>query len=125
VYPGKFARTKADQPCFIMADSGEIVTYGEYEARTNRLAHLLRFLNRAATALAVLANDSPLLARAVAEPDRTKAAEHLFLAILNRLPTANETKSMQAAQVPAKERRDYWRDVIWALVNSSEFVLQH
>ena len=25
-----------------MASSGEVVTYGEYEARTNRLAHLLR-----------------------------------------------------------------------------------
>ena len=42
MYPGKHAFEKADQPCFIMAGSGEVVTYGEYEARTNRLAHLLR-----------------------------------------------------------------------------------
>ncbi len=42
MYPGKHAHEKAEQPCFIMAGSGETVTYGEYEARTNRLAHLLR-----------------------------------------------------------------------------------
>ncbi len=42
MYPGIYARQRANQPCFIMAASGETVTYGEYEARTNRLAHLLR-----------------------------------------------------------------------------------
>ena len=42
MYPGTYATTKADQPCFIMATSGEVVTYGEFESRTNRLAHLLR-----------------------------------------------------------------------------------
>ncbi|MEX2480267.1 MAG: AMP-binding protein [Gammaproteobacteria bacterium] len=44
MYPGKHAVEKADRPCFIMAGSGEVVTYAEYEARTNRLAHLLRGL---------------------------------------------------------------------------------
>src|SRR3954454_18267457 len=42
MYPGKYATERADQPCFVMATSGEVVTYGEYERRTNRLAHLLR-----------------------------------------------------------------------------------
>jgi len=42
MYPGKQAKTRADQPAFIMADSGEAVTYGELEARSNRIAHLLR-----------------------------------------------------------------------------------
>jgi long-chain acyl-CoA synthetase len=42
MYPGKYAIERADEPCFIMATSGEVVTYGEYERRTNRLAHLLR-----------------------------------------------------------------------------------
>ena len=40
--PGEVRHHAADQPAFIMATSGEVVTYGEYEARTNRLAHLLR-----------------------------------------------------------------------------------
>ncbi|MBL8385002.1 MAG: AMP-binding protein [Burkholderiales bacterium] len=42
MYPGKHATLTPDKPAFIMAESGETVTYGEYEARTNRLAHLLR-----------------------------------------------------------------------------------
>src|ERR1700722_4130064 len=42
MYPGEQAKTRADQPALIMAGTGEIVTYGELEARTNRLAHFMR-----------------------------------------------------------------------------------
>jgi long-chain acyl-CoA synthetase len=42
MYAGRHARERAGQAAFIMAGSGETVTYSEYEARTNRLAHLLR-----------------------------------------------------------------------------------
>ena len=42
MYPGKHAVERAAQPAFIMAGTGEAVSYAEYEARTNRLAHLLR-----------------------------------------------------------------------------------
>ena len=42
MYPGTHAQSRANQPAFIMAGSGETVTYAELEARTNRLAHFLR-----------------------------------------------------------------------------------
>ena len=42
MYPGVFARTQPDHPAFIMAGTGEVVTYAQLEARGNRLAHLLR-----------------------------------------------------------------------------------
>ena len=42
MYPGKFAEHNPDKPAFIMAESGEVVTYRDYEARCNKLAHLLR-----------------------------------------------------------------------------------
>jgi long-chain acyl-CoA synthetase len=42
MYAGRHARERADQPAFIMAASGEAVSYAEFDARTNRLAHLLR-----------------------------------------------------------------------------------
>jgi len=42
MYPGVYAASKADQPAVIMASSGETITYGELEARQNRLAHFLR-----------------------------------------------------------------------------------
>ena len=42
MYPGKYAAQNPDRPAFIMASTGETVTYKEYEARTNQLAHFLR-----------------------------------------------------------------------------------
>src|ERR1700745_1800882 len=44
MYTGKHAHLRPLQPAFIMANSGEAVTYAELEARSNRLAHLLRKL---------------------------------------------------------------------------------
>lgn len=42
MYPGKYAQQNPDRPAFIMAGTGETVSYRDYEARTNQLAHLLR-----------------------------------------------------------------------------------
>ena len=42
MYPGVHAEQRADQPAIVMAGSGEVVTYRQYEERSNRMAHLLR-----------------------------------------------------------------------------------
>lgn len=42
MYPGRYATLHPDRPAFVMASTGESVTYREFEARANRLAHLLR-----------------------------------------------------------------------------------
>ena len=42
MYPGRYAKARADQPAIVMARSGETIVYREFEARANRLAHLLR-----------------------------------------------------------------------------------
>jgi long-chain acyl-CoA synthetase len=42
MYSGQHAATRAGQAAVIMAATGETITYGELEARSNRLAHLLR-----------------------------------------------------------------------------------
>ncbi len=42
MYLAQHAIERPDQPCFIMARSGEVVTQRQYEARCNQLAHLLR-----------------------------------------------------------------------------------
>ena len=47
MYTGEHAKLRPQQPAFIMAASGETVTYGELEARGNRLAHLFRRLGLA------------------------------------------------------------------------------
>jgi long-chain acyl-CoA synthetase len=42
MYTGKQVHLRPLQPAFIMANSGDAVTYAELEARSNRLAHLFR-----------------------------------------------------------------------------------
>ena len=42
MFPGFHARMRPDHPAVVMAGSGEVVTYRELDARSNRLAHLWR-----------------------------------------------------------------------------------
>jgi len=42
MYPNESARQNPERPCIVMAATGETITYGELDARANRLAHLLR-----------------------------------------------------------------------------------
>ena len=42
MYPSRQAVLHSSKPAFIMASTGESVTYGELEQRSNQLAHLLR-----------------------------------------------------------------------------------
>src|ERR1700733_7238213 len=42
MYPGTHVKQRADQPAFIMAQTGEAVRYTELEVRTNSLSHFLR-----------------------------------------------------------------------------------
>jgi long-chain acyl-CoA synthetase len=42
MHPGEQVKVRPDQAAFIMAGSGEAVTYAELERRSNRLAHWLR-----------------------------------------------------------------------------------
>ena len=42
MYPAKQAQENPDKPALIMAETGETVSYGELESRSNQLAHLLR-----------------------------------------------------------------------------------
>src|ERR1700712_707094 len=44
MHPAHHAKTHPDKPAYIMAYSGETVTYGQLEARSNQGAHLFREL---------------------------------------------------------------------------------
>ena len=44
MHPGEIAQQYPDKPAYIMADSGEVVTYAELEAKANQAAHLFRKL---------------------------------------------------------------------------------
>jgi len=60
MHPSHHARTHPAKPAYIMADSGETVTFGELEARSNQGAHLLRSLGvEAGDGIAIFADNSP------------------------------------------------------------------
>jgi long-chain acyl-CoA synthetase len=59
-HPSHHARSHPDKPAWIMAASGETVTYGQLEARSNQGAHLFRHLGlRPGDAVAFFMDNSP------------------------------------------------------------------
>jgi len=60
MHPAHHAKTHPDKPAFIMAYSGETVTYGELDARSNQGAHLFRALGlNAGDAVAFFIDNHP------------------------------------------------------------------
>ena len=57
------------------------------------------------------------------KPD-AEILEDLYLAALSREPTATESKKLLAYLATAPDRRAAWEDVLWAVVNSKEFLLR-
>ncbi len=67
--------------------------------------------------------------------DSSRPLDLLYLAVLNRPPTAKERETFALATHPSNgyaqvymkpaERNKLYRDVLWALFNSNEFMLNH
>lgn len=51
--------------------------------------------------------------------------EELYLATLSRLPKVAEASQAGEYVAVAQDRRQAWEDVMWALINSKEFLLRH
>src|SRR5262249_3987118 len=55
--------------------------------------------------------------------------DHLYLSVLNRLPTAKEANKIMDMRLhaPVSHRDDlaFYQDLFWALLNSNEFMLNH
>jgi long-chain acyl-CoA synthetase len=60
MHPSIHAKSHPDKPAYVMAASGETVTYGQLEARSNQGAHLFRQLGlKAGDAVALFMDNSP------------------------------------------------------------------
>jgi hypothetical protein len=56
--------------------------------------------------------------------ENEEVVEELFLATLSRVPTADET-SWAMEHVKKKDRQSAFVDVVWSLINTREFILNH
>jgi long-chain acyl-CoA synthetase len=87
MYPGDHAETHPDRPAFIMATSGEVVTFKEYEARCNRLARLFRAAGlRRLDHVAFLMENNPRLLECEGAAERTG----LYYTCVNSYLSADE-----------------------------------
>ncbi|OGV67394.1 MAG: hypothetical protein A2283_09515 [Lentisphaerae bacterium RIFOXYA12_FULL_48_11] len=70
---------------------------------------------------------SLIKARTVKNKDTSKdILEEIYLSVLSRFPTADEVKNAHAyAKSGIVKGNDVWIDIVWALLNSDEFLYRH
>jgi long-chain acyl-CoA synthetase len=72
VYAAEHARSDPDKPAIVMATSGEVVTFAEYEAAANRVAQLLRDSGlRRRDHVAIFMNNDPRMLMSEGGAERT------------------------------------------------------
>src|SRR5271154_4509694 len=87
MYAAEHARQHPDQPAFVMATSGEVVTFGAYEAAANRLAQLYRHAGlRRRDHVAFLMENNPRLLECEGAAERTG----LYFTCINHFLAAEE-----------------------------------
>ncbi len=68
------------------------------------------------------AQDSPLVRRLKSIPQADVAIDEAFLAVLGRFPSTNE--KLKALDHGVTNPTTVWSDLVWALLNTSEFLFQ-
>lgn len=113
-----------------------IVNFGDDEGNeanfNGTVVQALMLMNGNEINNAISDKDGPVEA-AIAKAMRSKGAavvmDELFLATLNRRPNSREMKQididMRPVLVKEKNPSAPWQDLFWALLNSSEFILNH
>ncbi len=108
MYPGQHAQARADQPAVVMAGSGESVSFRELEARSNRLAHLLRAAGlRRLDHYAVFMENHPRFVECCAAGERSG----LYYTCVNTFLTAPElafivNNSLSKALITSQAKRE-------------------
>jgi long-chain acyl-CoA synthetase len=88
MYAGEHVEARANDPLFIMATSGEVVTYADFEAASNRMAQLYRDQGlQRADHVAFFMENNPRLLECEGGAERTG----LYYTCINSYLTADET----------------------------------
>jgi hypothetical protein len=85
------------------------------------IPQMLRLMNGA-----FLNRSAPVVDRLVSsKAGHTQAVTALYLAVLSRRPTSEELELMEGYLSKRKDDREGYRGVLWILLNTSEFALNH
>ncbi len=108
-----FGRPMRDTPC-------------ECErTRDANLAQTLHLLNSNEMQSKLNANNGRLAALLKEKRAPAEITEELYLAAFGRLPTAKETETVLTYVAEQSDPRAAWEDLVWALLNSKEFLFVH
>ncbi|QDU91564.1 hypothetical protein Pla175_49930 [Pirellulimonas nuda] len=93
------------------------------EAVSASIPQTLAMMNTSKINLAISANRTTMLGRLLADtPDNHDLVDDLYLRTLCRTPTQAESAAGLAYMKQVKDRREGAEDLLWALLNSAEFV---
>lgn len=92
-----------------------------------RIIQNVVLINRKEINDAVLTDKTGPVSRAMGQKVPEKILEELYLTSLNRRPTEKETTQIKALLEKEKDKDAtlLWQDLYWAMLNSSEFILNH
>ena len=65
------------------------------------------------------------LSNATRNREPAEAVEHIYLTVLARQPTGDESADMLAHLKRLEDDRVGYTDIFWVLLNSSEFLVNH
>jgi long-chain acyl-CoA synthetase len=87
MYAGDHAKARPDDPAIVMANSGEVLTFAQYEAAANRMAHLYRDLGlQRGDHVAFMIENNPRLLECEGGAERTG----LYYTCINSYLSADE-----------------------------------
>ena len=71
-------------------------------------------------------NQSTVSRLAAENKDGAATADELYLSVFSRLPSTEESKAIMAyLDGKTAERKKVLRDLVWAMLTSTEFVVNH
>lgn len=89
------------------------------------LGQILHLMNNASINARIGSKTGRIASLIAAKTDDRRLVEELYLAAYSRYPSASEMKQAVADLAKAKNRQQAAEDILWALLNSKEFVFNH
>jgi hypothetical protein len=94
-------------------------------SETTTLAQAFQMINGETVRKKLEATDNRIGRRLTSGVRDSDLLDEFYLSALARRPTEAERKAVVEHLGRARDRRKAWEDVVWALLNSKEFLLRH